>query len=520
MPEIMVWGMDVVMIRINVVVLLMVIIMMITMHFEMMGIVPLIVMAIFVPVSVRMGIMVSSVEICIFNFMILDAMMGLRLDIVEQLIVFMLNILNHLFSVVEFDIMRIEGVMVLFVVIIFEIVVVALSISMVAIGVVICDWCMDRVVSIEMRMLLNAMNIMVSIMSWVECVGMRVVVERTMAVISDVMMSVMEIINVSFVMWSLVVVLVDWVLLMYIMMDNIMVWSLMVEFVVILVVWSLMMGIVMLFMVYEMGWVVWIVVMLMGSHFRVDIKDSMWQVMIVMGVIMIMFNHCTLNRFMLVMSLMSVVILIVNMVELWLMIVIMFVVNVMVISMFSFMVVVMVIMVVIVVIHMVWLVMGFVNFSMLVMMSFVVIIKVSMFLNMAFITREITVMFTIVNMSIMVVARFMAVNVSWAIFIMMSTCAMVVKISLPTSVLLSVNWGVVVWCVLVWCVVMRCIMVRCFMMRCIVVSILVDWSEVVVSMPCKMIDDWTFMMRSIMLFCVFHQVLHCVCTMGPSFTMA
>ena len=52
MPEIMVWGMDVVMIRINVVVLLIVIIMMITMHFEMMGIVPLIVMAIFVPVSV------------------------------------------------------------------------------------------------------------------------------------------------------------------------------------------------------------------------------------------------------------------------------------------------------------------------------------------------------------------------------------------------------------------------------------------------------------------------------------
>ena len=48
----MVRGMDVVMMRINVVVLLIVIIMMITMHFEMMGIVPLIVMAIFVPVSV------------------------------------------------------------------------------------------------------------------------------------------------------------------------------------------------------------------------------------------------------------------------------------------------------------------------------------------------------------------------------------------------------------------------------------------------------------------------------------
>ena len=414
---------------------------------------------------------------------------------------------------VEFDIMRIEGMMVLFVVIIFEIVIFALSISVVAIGVVSCDWCMDRVMSIEMGMLLNAMNIMVSIMSWVECVGMRVVVERTMAVISNVMMSVMEIINVTFVMWSLVVVLVDWVLLMYIMMDNIMVWSLMVEFVVSLVVWSLMMDIVMLFMVYQMGWVVWIVVMFMGSHFRVDIVDSMWQFMIVMGVIMIMFNHSTFNRFMLVMSLMSVVILIMNMVELWLMIVLMFVVNIMVISMFSFMVVVMVIMVVIVVIHMMWLVMSSVSFSMLVVMSFVVIIKVSMVLNMAFITSEISVMFTIVNMPIMVVARFMAVDVSWAIFIMMSTCAMVVKISFPTSVglvLLSVNWSVVVWCF-----VMRCIVVRC-----IVVNILVYWSEVVVSMPFKMIDDWTFMMRSIMVFCVFHQVLHCVCTMGPSFTMA
>ena len=46
----------------------------------------------------------------------LDAVPGLPFYIVEQLIVFMFNIFNHLCSMVEFDIMRIERVMVVFMV--------------------------------------------------------------------------------------------------------------------------------------------------------------------------------------------------------------------------------------------------------------------------------------------------------------------------------------------------------------------------------------------------------------------
>ena len=457
--------------------------------------------------------------------MVLYAMLGLCFYIVEQLIVFMLNIFNDLFSVVEFDIMRIVGLVVFFVkIMMIEASMITFPVSVVAIAMMSSDWLMDSVVSVEMRIMLNAVDIMVNIMSWVERVGMRVVVVSTMAMISNIVVSVMEVIDVTFVMWSfmvdimvwsIMVEVMNWVLIVHLVVEfDLVVWSIMVDF----VMWRF----VVLFMVNKVSWMISLVVNLMGSHFVWDIVDLVWKlVIVVMVMVMLMVNHTTLNHFMAVFV--SVVILVMDVVEFWLMMVIVFVWNVMEVrSMFGFMIVVMVSMVVIVIILVVWLVMRFMSFFMFLMMGFMVVIEVSMMiLDVASITSEFAMMFIVVNMSIMVITGFMTMNVSWAIFVMMSTCAMVVQVCIPASVrfvLISVNWSIVV-SFMMRCFVVRCFVVRCLVVWCFVVSILIDWSEVVISMSFEMVNNWAFMVRSIMLR-FFHQVLHCMYTMGPSFTMA
>ena len=52
-------------------------------------------------------------------------------------------------------------------------------------------WSMNSMMSVEMGIVLNSMDIMVSIMSWVELVGMRVVIIRTVLVFSNVVVSIM-----------------------------------------------------------------------------------------------------------------------------------------------------------------------------------------------------------------------------------------------------------------------------------------------------------------------------------------
>ena len=57
----------------------------------------------------------------------------------------------------------------------------------------------------------------------------------------------------------------------------------------------------------------------------------------------------------------------------------------------------------------------------------------------------------------------------------------------------------------------------------LVVGVLVNWSEVVVSMSRKVVNNWAFMVRSfmmwLMLLMFLHQVFHTVCSMRPSSTM-
>ena len=126
-------------------------------------------------------VVVSSVEVSILDLVILNAMMGLCLNIVEQLIVFMFNIFFDLYSMVEFDIMRIEGVVMVIMSVMIDAFVISFPVSVVtvvvAVGVMSGNWLMDSVVSVEMRVMLNAMDVMVCVMSWMESMGVRVVVE-------------------------------------------------------------------------------------------------------------------------------------------------------------------------------------------------------------------------------------------------------------------------------------------------------------------------------------------------------
>ena len=138
-----------------------------------------VVVIIFMPICVRI------VWICVVGkkslIVVLNAVLGLMFYFVEQLIVFMFNIFFDLYSMVEFDIMRIEGVVMVIMSVMIDAFVISFPVSVVtvvvAVGVMSGNWLMDSVVSVEMRVMLNAMDVMVCVMSWMESMGVRVVVE-------------------------------------------------------------------------------------------------------------------------------------------------------------------------------------------------------------------------------------------------------------------------------------------------------------------------------------------------------
>ena len=149
--------------------------------------------------------------------------------------------------------------------------------------------------------------------------------------------------------------------------------------------------------------------------------------------------------------------------------------------MFGFMIVVMVSMVVIVIILVVWLMMRFMSFFMFFMMGFMVVIEVSMMiLDVASVTSEFAMMFIVVNMSIMIVSRFVSVDVSWTVFIMVCFLAVVVKICFPVSVLL----------------VLSCM-----------VGVFIDRSEVIVSMSFEMVNNWVLSFMVFFNFMGLHLIL-------------
>ena len=147
-------------------------------------------------------------------------MLGLRLNVVEQLIVFMLNILNELLPMVEFDIMWIIFRMVLFIMIVMvktSMVIFPVSVSLVvAIAMMRYNWLMNCVVRVEMSIVLNAMDVMVNFsMLWMEFVRVRVVIEGTMMGTFNIVMSTMQVIvvhicvNIMMILVDIMMILVD-----------------------------------------------------------------------------------------------------------------------------------------------------------------------------------------------------------------------------------------------------------------------------------------------------------------------
>merc|ERR1712232_967884 len=109
--------------------------------------------------------------------MILNSVMSLRLNIVEQLIVLVLNILDDCLPVVEFDIMWIEVLVMFLIFIVMVKMLLPISVSFV-VSIAMVDWLMNTVVGVEVTVMLNAMRIMMHtlVMSRVEGVRVRRVV--------------------------------------------------------------------------------------------------------------------------------------------------------------------------------------------------------------------------------------------------------------------------------------------------------------------------------------------------------
>ena len=165
--------------------------------------------------------MIGEQGIC---FLVLNAMLSMSFYLVEQLIVFMLDILNQLLSVVEFDIMRIKVFVMLIMDIevlwtMFDSMCVGFPVSMssvVAIGMMRSHRLMDCMVRVEVRLMLNAVDVVMFFMSWMVLMGVRVVVVGTMSMVTDVVVCIMPTVNVALVVWCFMM----WSLMVGIMVYN------------------------------------------------------------------------------------------------------------------------------------------------------------------------------------------------------------------------------------------------------------------------------------------------------------
>ena len=90
---------------------------------------------------------------------------------------------------------------------------------------------------------------------------------------------------------------------------------------------------------------------------------------------------------------------------------------------------------------------------------------------------------TVVNMSVMIVSTVVSMDVSWTVFIMVCTLAFVVKICFPVSIRLVLSS---------------------------MVGVFIDWSEIIVSVSFKMVNNWVlnfmvFLNFMRLLLILFHQ---------------
>lgn len=117
--------------------------------------------------------MLLPVEVSVLDVMVLHAVVGPRLNVVEQLIVLVLDVSNDLLSVVEFDVMWVGlRVVVLVMTMVLERLFLPVSVSTVA-GKTVEDWLVDAVLADEVAVMLDSVSVVVGVltMHWVEWAG-------------------------------------------------------------------------------------------------------------------------------------------------------------------------------------------------------------------------------------------------------------------------------------------------------------------------------------------------------------
>ena len=260
----------------------------------------------------------------------------------------------------------------------------------VAVSMMFKHWFMDCMVCDEVSIVLDSVNIVLLLMSWMECFRVREVIISSVVVLSNVVMSVLNVVSVSIMMRALMVH--SW------LMDTVMVciavgnlvWG---ESVCICMSVSISM-IIMTSMISFMSWVIDVTMCFVSSHFMLDIENMVRKFMVIMSVmIMVVINNSSLSM---IMDMLFAIVI--------------FTWNIMELSVFM--------------VHIMAMVgtMGpTLSVMYFAMMAIFMVVSESVMLisNMSSIAVVVSVMFTVGWVLVVVISSIMSMDVSWAIFIMM-----------------------------------------------------------------------------------------------------
>ena len=243
--------------------------------------------------------------------MVLNSVLCSSLDVVEQIIILVLDILDQFLTMVVINIMLIIIIVVTMSIV--SMVRSTLCVGMVAPSVVGQGWIMDSMVSGEMSIVLDSVDIVFFIVVWSKLMRVSKVVVATVTVLTDVVVRIMEAVGMSLVVRSLMVH--GWL-----MVDCIWVCPVVESLTV-----RILMGrkpvsmalsvIIMACMVGFMLCVIKVSVLLVSSHFRRNLENMVWQFMSQVSImIMVVIDHMSLGMLMVV--LVAIVVLAWNVMEL------------------------------------------------------------------------------------------------------------------------------------------------------------------------------------------------------------
>ena len=128
------------------------------------------------------------------DVVMLNAVLGLVLNVVEQLVVLVLDVFHKFLTVMVLNVMLILVVVIWVVKLMVS--KITLPVGMMPVSVVSEQRVMDGVVGGEVRIVLDTVNVVVLIVPWLELMGVSVVVVSSVAVLTDVVMSVSDVVSV------------------------------------------------------------------------------------------------------------------------------------------------------------------------------------------------------------------------------------------------------------------------------------------------------------------------------------